>query len=366
MQNPQNPRAFFDVTIGGVFAGRIVMELFFDKTPRTAENFRALCTGEKGASPISGKPLHYKGSTFHRVIKGFMIQGGDFTNHNGTGGESIYGGKFDDENFDLVHDGAGYLSMANAGPGTNGSQFFITCTATPHLDGKHVVFGRVLKGMDVVRDIENLETVQDRPLRAAVISDCGALLPDQPDGVQEDPNDPYSVYPCDYKNDSLQVAEKLDIAQRIRQLGNNFFTQGQYDQAVRKYAKALNWCSEDFPSPEEEAKIAAAKVPCYSNRAACYLKLRRYQEAIQDCDSVLKIEPENGKALMRRGQAYFELKDDEKAKPDLVAAARLLPKEKPIRDMLAAISQRHNEYLRKQRELYARAFSSSLDEKKDM
>ncbi|WP_335582512.1 peptidylprolyl isomerase [Candidatus Thiodictyon syntrophicum] len=148
-----NPKVALDVTIGGEPAGTITIELFADVVPKTAENFRALCTGEKGVGK-SGKPLSYAGSTFHRVIPGFMIQGGDFTLGNGRGGESIYGEKFADENFKLKHTGPGTLSMANAGPNTNGSQFFITVVATPHLDGKHVVFGKVVDGMDVVKKLE--------------------------------------------------------------------------------------------------------------------------------------------------------------------------------------------------------------------
>ena len=139
---------FFDVTIGGAPAGRITFGLFKD-TPKTSENFRCLCTGEKGIGK-SGKPLHYKGSSFHRVISDFMAQGGDFTRGNGTGGESIYGEKFADENFNHKHNKPGLLSMANAGPGTNGSQFFITFVETPHLNGAHVVYGEVIDGMDVV------------------------------------------------------------------------------------------------------------------------------------------------------------------------------------------------------------------------
>merc|ERR1711912_108472 len=129
-----SPKVFFDMTIGGAPAGRIVMDLRADVAPKTAENFRCPCTGEKGTGK-SGKPLHFKGSAFHRVIPDFMCQGGDFTAGNGTGGESIYGEKFADENFKIKHTKEGLLSMANAGPNTNGSQFFITTTITAHLDG---------------------------------------------------------------------------------------------------------------------------------------------------------------------------------------------------------------------------------------
>jgi peptidylprolyl isomerase len=169
-----NPKVFFDITIGDAPAGRLVFELFADVTPKTAENFRALCTGEKGTGQ-SGKALHFKGSSFHRIIPDFMCQGGDFTRGNGTGGESIYGAKFADENFTKKHTGPGILSMANAGPNTNGSQFFICTVSTPWLDGKHVVFGKVTEGLDVVKKMEAVGSRGGTPSKAVKIADSGEV-----------------------------------------------------------------------------------------------------------------------------------------------------------------------------------------------
>ncbi|OON22832.1 peptidyl-prolyl cis-trans isomerase, cyclophilin-type [Opisthorchis viverrini] len=173
-------RCFLDITIDGAPIGRIVFELFNDLCPKAAENFKKLCQGACGLGLKTGKPLHYQGSVFHRVIKGFMVQGGDFSNRDGTGGESIYGGTFADECLSTPHDRPFLLSMANRGPNTNGSQFFITTAPAPHLDGKHVVFGHVLSGEDVVRKIEAVpisDTKTHRPVKPIVIDACGELVP---------------------------------------------------------------------------------------------------------------------------------------------------------------------------------------------
>ncbi|KAH9925526.1 cyclophilin-like domain-containing protein [Fomitopsis serialis] len=173
------PRVFFDLAVDApppaalIYPSRIIFELFTDAAPKTAENFRALCTGEKGLSPVSDRPLYYKNSIIHRSIQGFMVQGGAQWN----GGESIYGGTFPDE--DLTHplDAEGLLCMANKGPNTNGSQFFVTLRECPHLNGKHVVFGRVIRGYDVIQQVADVPTdAKDRPTVPVTIENCGELV----------------------------------------------------------------------------------------------------------------------------------------------------------------------------------------------
>ena len=301
-------RCFFDLKIGSEDVGRVVFELFDADAPKTCANFRALCTGEKGGIPEhEDVKLCYKGSKFHRVIPGFMCQGGDFTNGDGTGGWSIYGEKFDDEEFVHTHNRAGLLSMANAGKNTNCSQFFMTTIDCPHLNGKHVVFGKIVKGMNTVRRVENTPTKQyDEPEVDVVIADCGVIAEGEEDGVKVDEADAFEDYPQD-ASPVLSDAEKLKAAEAIKGLGNGFFKDKEFANAVVKYLKALRYLSATVPTDDSKADIIKQKVACNSNMAQCYLKLSKWVEAKGATGEALKLDDTNSKVLFRHAQALFEL-----------------------------------------------------------
>jgi peptidyl-prolyl isomerase D len=334
-------RCYLDISIGKRQIGRIVIELFTDITPKTCENFRVFCTGEKGTSQDGLHKLHYAGCPFHRIIKGFMIQGGDFIRGNGQGGCSIYGPEFDDENFELKHDAPFLLSMANHGPNTNASQFFITVAPTPHLDGKHVVFGKVIKGHDVVLECENVEVEAEIhvPKETVLIRQCGALAEGEDDGVALDPEDIYPTFPESSKVDFKDVEAVFKAADSIKQLGNKAFGSNDYHKALNYYVKALRYVQaalkrsrrEDNQfSAEEKAKLKQVQIPCHSNKAACHLHLKDYDQAAKECNIVLKDEPENVKVLYRLAQAQANMKDFDAALETLKNCNALEPTNKQV------------------------------------
>ncbi|KAG9308329.1 peptidyl-prolyl cis-trans isomerase [Chiua virens] len=363
------PLTYFDITIDGKPIGRVIFSLYADLVPKTAENFRALCTGEKGIGG-AGKPLHYAGSGFHRVIKGFMCQGGDFTAGNGTGGESIYGEKFADETFPVNHDRPFLLSMANAGKDTNGSQFFITVAETPHLDGKHVVFGEVIKGKSLVRRIEHHPTTSGEvPTKPIVIAACGVLSPDDPsltDSASPD-GDNYEDYPEDDPHAPEDYEYAFTAANAIKNIGNALLT-GKNDDgskrgepntsgALDKYLKSLRYLDQhpslpDDATPDRKAEFDELRTVLLINSALAALRF------------LLAVKTEHkAKALYRRALAKVALKDDDGAKSDLLEANSVLETEDPlnlkaaISTELAKIAQHEKELKEKEKKAYKKLFA---------
>lgn len=319
---------YFDITIGGEPAEeRIVMELFDETTPKTCENFRELCTGN-GGKMVDGTntPMRYKNCSFHRIIPNFMIQGGDFTNHNGTGGVSIYGEKFEDENFEYLCDKPGLLAMANAGPNTNGSQFFITTVPTPHLNGKHVVFGKVVRGMNTVRLLEHTPTGErDVPLSPCLIADCG-VLDSLPEVAPPADGDVFTDYPED--NEPRMNEEKMgEAGETIRQLGNGAFKNGRYEEAIQKYKKATRYFSK--AGGNEGSMIA-----CYNNLALCLSKLGRWKESKLSALDALALDENNAKAWYRCGLAELQMNSFAAAVEDLQKAHTIDPNNADITSAL--------------------------------
>ncbi|GAA5956795.1 hypothetical protein JCM3765_005739 [Sporobolomyces pararoseus] len=376
-----NPRVFFDITINGNNAGRVIFELFADVVPKTAENFRALCTGEKGVGQ-SGVPLHYKGSKFHRIIKSFMCQGGDFTRGNGTGGESIYGEKFEDENFELKHEKPFLLSMANAGPNTNGSQFFITTVPTPHLDGKHTVFGKVTHGRSLVRLMEDCPMKGESPAEDIIIADCGQLAEGETGIVADEFADGHEEYPSDDEADVDNAEVVYGIADDVKTKGTDLFKKGNFEQAQKKYVKALRYLDRhrflDPPNPELSAKYVTLRLSLLLNSSLCALKSSSPLKssdarlAIQQATRALSLdgkpdeqdpakkpltESEKAKAHYRRAMGHLAVKDESEAIKDLEAAQALQPEDGAIRKELLAAKKRVEDRKSKARSAYAKMFN---------
>lgn len=330
-------KVYFDLTANGVPKGRVVFQLFDDVVPKTAENFRALATGEKGESAL-GHKLSYKGLSFHRVIKNFMCQGGDFTAGNGTGGESIYGEKFEDENFQLQHDRPFLLSMANAGPGTNGSQFFITTTATPHLNGKHVVFGEVIQGKSVVRQLERCEKGEnDKPVEDWLIADCGELpkdyVPETQAVADDGTGDIYeAVLADDDKVDVKKPETVFEAARFLKDLGTKLLKKGRVDKAYEKYIKGTEYLADFFPEDMSQEQIDEKNllsVSLFLNASLAATKDKKGRNAVKAAEQALQFDGITdallAKAWYRKGQGYLLAKDEDNAKDAFEAALHLLP-----------------------------------------
>ena len=329
------PYVYFDISIGGKPEGRIVMNLFWEETPKTCANFHALCKGGSGNAEGTSIPLHYKGSKFHRVIQKFMIQGGDFTAGNGTGGASIYGTKFADENFKRKHDTVGLLSMANAGPNTNGSQFFITTGLTPHLDGKHVVFGKVIRGMAIVRAIEALQGDGDVPKQPCVIADCGEIAQGADFGIpKRSDGDEYEWSPSDM-DPPLTEEQMISAAETIKGYGNDLVKKAEYEAAVAKYLKAVRYAKAvektSITAPTINDKLCA----CWSNCALCYINQSKFADALEVSKKILEINPKHTKAVFRCGIALMNLGEYKEAREKFILGTKLDPQDASFPKALA-------------------------------
>ncbi|MCJ1437168.1 peptidyl-prolyl cis-trans isomerase cpr6 [Xylographa pallens] len=299
-----------------------------------------------------------------------MIQGGDFTAGNGTGGESIYGEKFEDENFDIKHEKPFLLSMANAGPGTNGSQFFVTTVPTPHLDGKHVVFGEVLSGKSIVRKIENLKTQNDKPQQDVTIVDCGQLSgEDASAGFEktvDSTGDPYEDFPEDQADGKdYKGPQIVKIANELKEYGNKAFKGGDLNLGLEKYQKGLRYLNE-YPSasdddpPETAKQLKAIRFTLHSNSALLQNKLKAYEDAKTSASHAIDIsevaETDKAKAYYRRALAKAGLKDEDEALKDLETASKLAPGDPAITKELSAVKKKAAEQAKKEKAAFKKFF----------
>lgn len=365
MESGGNPIVFMDIEIEKEKVGRIIIELFKNIAPKTVENFRALCTGERGIGK-HGKPLHYKGCVFHRILPHCMVQGGDVINCDGSSGESIYGNSFEDENFEIKHFDKGIVSMANAGPDTNSSQFVITLNHCPQLNNINVAFGKVIRGFGVVNEIGNTEVQNDIPLQHCVIVDCGEIKPGSSFGLEENDGtcDRVPPFPQDWDID-LSTEEPTyleDVITEIKNAGNYFYELNQFVEADHKYRKALryvNWArnlTDSSTLGNTLVKSHETELQCLLNLAAVKLQTNVFREAISYCNMALAIDSNNAKALYRRAQAKRALGDYDTAMEDLKMALQFSPTNKSILKELLSLRQNIQCYLAKEKIVFERMF----------
>jgi peptidyl-prolyl isomerase D len=298
-----------------------------------------------------------------------MIQGGDFTNHNGTGGESIYGEKFEDENFQLKHEQPFLLSMANAGANTNGSQFFVTTVPTPHLDGKHVVFGKLVSGKSIIRRVERAETDSgDKPLLEVVIADSGELPSDyvvEPSvAVDDGTGDLYEEVLAD--NDSINVDnadEVFKAVNAIKEIGTTLFKSGNLSGAFEKYNKASNYINDfyaDELADDRKEELNKLTTSISLNIALVGLKLGKFNEVLKAATDALELksidDKSKAKALYRRGSAFLKLKNTDDALSDFTVALKLAPEDAGIKKALADVKHIESERRAKEKKAFSKLF----------
>ncbi|KAG6808493.1 hypothetical protein H0H92_003962 [Tricholoma furcatifolium] len=379
MSESNRPITYFDITIGDKAIGRIVFSLYSDLVPKTAENFRKylLCYDLIYKVLIICLQVHYaleKRVLEHQGSPCITRDLVSIASLKGTGGESIYGEKFEDEAFPVNHTKPFLLSMANAGPNTNGSQFFITVSQTPHLDGKHVVFGEVIKGKSIVRQIENYPTSSgDVPTAPIVIADCGVLSSDDPSLSESTENhgDVYEDYPDDEDRDTQKPEIALEIAKAVREIGNKLFKEGKVDEALVKYQKSIRYLDvhpvlPDDASQELKDAYAALLAPLLLNSALA--AIRSQPPTSQNADIAIKnttraldrlelSTADKAKALYRRALAHAIQKGDDESEKDLVEASKLVPEDAAISVELAKVRQRKKEKRDKEKKAFKKLFS---------
>lgn len=350
---------FLDFTINNVKAGRVVIELFQDIVPKTTENFRALCTGKKGLG-IKGKPLCFKGTKIHRAISQCMVQGGDIINGDGTDGESIYGEYFPDENFELKHDEPGMVGMSSNGLNRNSSQFYITTVPCLHLDNNNVVFGKVVRGLDIVIEMSEIPRVNDIPQQEIIITNCGEFQDNEPWNLEENDGtlDAYPPWPNDWECQSLEEEKIIDVINNINDSGNVYFYKQNFLDAERKYNKMLRYI--DWYLDKTKGKtgntILKLRYNALLNLTAVRLKINKNKEAVEHCNEIIRANPENGKAFYRRARAKLALKDYDDALNDFKIAYKLHP-DKHIKNMFEIAKSRKRTYLNKEKIFFSKIFN---------
>lgn len=352
---------YLDFAFNNVKAGRVVIELFSDVVPKTTENFRALCTGEKEIGS-QGKLLHFKGSTIHRVISQCMVQGGDIINGDGTGGESIYGEYFPEENFTLKHAEPGIVGMSPNGRNKNSSQFYITTVPCTHLDNTNVAFGKVVRGLDVIIEMSEIPRVNDVPQQNIVISNCGEFQLNVPWNLGENDGtvDVYPPWPSDWDEPDVDDEFITRVINNINDSGNVFYYKQKFLDSERKYKKVIryiDWYLEKTKHTESRNAISKLRNNALLNLTAVRLKINKNKEAVEHCNEILKSCPDNGKAYYRRGRAKLALKEYDDALKDLKIAYKIHPNDKHIKNTFEVAKNRKRTYLTKERVFFAKIFN---------